>query len=672
MLRPGRFFWKLFLGNALLMAMVLGTAVWLIVGTVERAYRSDLTWRLRSQAAMVRQMVQGEFDAAHAPQLQRLARAFGEVKEADLRLTLIAPDGTVWADSEAEPARMDSHAERPEILQAMSEGWGDAERWSNTVHRHMKYVAVRVDDGQRVLGTVRVSMAVPSIAAHTGTMRELIWGVAAVALAAAVVLALGLAYVWSAPIRRITEAARSLSAGNLSARLPVGGQDEIGQMATSLNQMRESLTGQLHTIDRQRRSLEYLIRTLTEGVIVSDESGRIVLMNPTAFRFLNGAQTPNPAAAAGRNRPDCAPPDLELCVGRPVEACVNQPELRELLLSRNGSKPVGDASGALSLPGEANPRPIFETRIQVDHPAGPVHLLARASKIDLSPDGAGGAGSRGRLVVLTDITELTRTIRMKTDFVANASHELRTPLSTIRAAVETLLQMNTSEDPEAAGHFIQVIDRHTNRLEELVEDLLDLSRLESSSSHFPPEALDLREVLDELHGRFAQALGEKDLRWAASCSRDCERVEINRRLLRLVLENLVANAIKFTDAGRSVSVACHCIDEGVSIEVADEGCGIPLKYQDRVFERFYQVERARSESAGAQTGRRGTGLGLSIVRHAVAAMGGTVSLKSRPGEGTRVTVTIPQGTDRATGRAQLASQREGITARGEGAAFRRR
>ncbi len=644
MLRPGRFFWKLFLGNALLMAVVLGTAVWMIVGTVERAYRTDLTWRLRSQAAMVRQMVRGKLDTAHAAELQRLAAAFGDVKEADLRLTLIAADGTVLADSEAAPAQMDSHANRPEILQAMAEGWGDAERWSNTVHRDMKYAAVRVDDGDEVLGTVRVSMAVPSIAAHTGTMRELIWGVAAVALAAAVVLALGLAYVWSTPIRRITDAARSLSAGNLSARLPTGGHDEMGQMAASLNQMRESLTGQLHTIDRQRRSLEYLIRTLTEGVIVADGNGRIVLMNPTAHRFLNRAQNGEREAAGGGDRADCLAPDLELCVGRAVETCVHQSELRDLLLSRNGSEGLSDASGTLSLAGgDANPRAIYETRIQVEHAAGSVHLLARASEIDLSPDRAGGAGSRGRLVVLTDITELTRTIRMKTDFVANASHELRTPLSIIRASVETLLQINTQEDPEAASHFIEVIDRHTSRLEELVEDLLDLSRLESSSSHFPPEALDLREVLDELHGRFAQALGEKGLRWAASCSRNCERVGINRRLLRLVLENLVANAIKFTDAGRSVSVACHCVDEGVSIEVADEGCGIPLKDQDRVFERFYQVERARSESAVAQAGRRGTGLGLSIVRHAVAAMGGTVSLRSRPGEGTRVTVTIPQG-----------------------------
>lgn len=642
-MKPGRFFWKLFLGNALLMATVLGASTWLIVWEVEKASREQLTQRLLAQAVTIRHEVARFFDRDYLVDLQATAQELGREALADIRVTMVGIDGTVWADSEARPEAMESHGSRPEIVQALRDGWGEAERWSTTLKREMKYVAVLVAgaDGS-ALGTVRVSMPIPGVVAHTATMRRLIWQTAAIAVAAATALALGLAFGLGNPIRRITETARSLSRGDLSARTRVQGSDEIAQLAESLNQMRDSIARQLQTIDRQRTNLEYLIRSLSEGVIVAGPEGRIVLMNEAACRLLGAKPATELAPSPRGGIPGDGSGHIDLYVGRYLSDCITQPELKAFLLT-------GDLPSAETAPGDApmigrgltGVRAVRELRLQVEQPSGTVHLLARCSHIELPP--SEGEGERaGKLVVLTDITDLTRTIRMKTDFVANASHELRTPLSTIRASVETLEQINFVDDPKAAANFIRVIGKHTHRLEELVNDLLELSRLESVRTEFHPDHVRLDEMLDELQAGFAESIVNKGLNVEMNCPENCREIVVNRGLLRLVIDNLVANAIKFTEPPGRIWVHCARLGKSISIEVRDEGCGIPKEDQDRVFERFYQVERARSGAGRANPGDRGTGLGLSIVRHAVVAMHGNVLLKSQPGKGTSVTVFVPQ------------------------------
>jgi two-component system phosphate regulon sensor histidine kinase PhoR len=247
----------------------------------------------------------------------------------------------------------------------------------------------------------------------------------------------------------------------------------------------------------------------------------------------------------------------------------------------------------------------------------------------------------GRLLVLTDITELTRAVQVRSDFVANASHELRTPISAIRAAVDTVLKIDVARDAEHATRFLSVIARHTSRLEALVGDLLDLSRLESPTATFQPEVLRLQRLCDDLHDRWVSEIDGKKLRWRCDIGEDCPNVFANPYLFTLVLDNLVDNAVKFTDPGGQIGVGCRCDGVAVVIEVFDTGCGIATHEHQRVFERFYQVEVGRSSGVEGVPRPRGTGLGLSIVKHAVAAMGGSVHLDSAPGRGTRVIVTIP-------------------------------
>jgi signal transduction histidine kinase len=470
----GRIFWKLFLGNAVLMAAMLLTCVWIIIAEVDKFSQEDLTRTLSSQAQLVRHLIGERLDRAQAARLQEIAREIGPDDPSGMRLSIIAADGVVLADSQADPSTMESHNDRREIRDALRDGWGQETRLSHTLNRSMKYVAVRVGPAEAPVGTVRMAMPLNTFGQRTGSMRRLLWTIAAVALATAMFLALALARLWSRPIRRIMLTARDLSQGDLTARIPVQGRDELAALASSLNEMGE---------------------------------------------------------------------------------------------------------------------------------------------------------------------RLTRMLQVKADFAANASHELRTPLSSIRAAVETLLDVDMTREAGAARHFLEVIDRQSTRMQAMVGDLLNLSRIETSPDRFRPVEVSIPDLVEEMHTRFGERLGQKGIAWRPSVGDAVGRITVSIDLLRLVLENLIDNAIKFTDRGGSIQVNCRCrIDDGseeLTIEVADTGCGIPEDEQERVFERFYQVTRARS---GAD---RGTGLGLSIVRHAVAAMHGSVRLRSRVGRGTSITVSVP-------------------------------
>jgi len=626
---PGKLFWKLFLGNALLMAAATAVLLWAIIALLDRSQSQELTEHLKSQAAVLRQCVADRFDAGRGAELDRFVKTLGAQQANRLRYTLILADGTVLADSEADPAVMESHASRAEVRGALADGWGQDTRFSHTLSRETRYVAVRVGAGTAPAGVVRVAMPMRTIIERTRAAHRLVWAIGLAGLLTVVLLALGLARLWIRPIRRITLTARSLSRGDLSARVPVTGNDELAMLARSFNQMRDRLASHLEMIDRQRRTLESLVAQLGEGVVVAGPDGRIVLINPAAVRLLGLAPPQN---------------NLGTFEGRAVEQCIPQHGLQKMLLPNppgTGVPPDADDAAA-----ETGSR---DVPLHVQGPDGPVSLLVRASDVALPVfSGAGGehaeAGrpATGRLLVLTDVTELSRAIQVKTDFAANASHELRTPLAAIRAAVETLMQMDLTRDAGPAKDFLSVIDRHSERMQAMVADLLDLSRIESAPRQFEPETITIRDLFKDIRARFEDPILQRKLRWQEDVAEPLVSIRANPYLLRLALDNLVDNAIKFTDPGGQVRIACRRTGGGpgeappVAIEVADTGCGIPEAEQGRVFERFYQVGRARTG------GLRGTGLGLSIVRHAVAAMRGTVHLESRVGQGTRVTILIPQ------------------------------
>ena len=376
------------------------------------------------------------------------------------------------------------------------------------------------------------------------------------------------------------------------------GADELGVLHHAINRQRRRAQSALLEMQRERDTLRNVLRELLEGVIVVDAGGRIALLNPAAARLLN-------------LREDC-----QSLQGDPLEEAVPQHDVQRLLRA------------PLSSDGEAEQPPM---NIVVENAAGRTELAARAGALRI------GDSAQLRFVVLTDVTALSDALKMKADFVANASHELRTPLATIRAAIETLQHMDLAAEGEDAARFLELIDRHSGRLSDLVSDLLDLSRIESPEVAHPLREIDLPAALAELRERFSDKCRERRVQLETQVPSSAAEFRANPYLLQLILDNLVDNAVKFSQADSRVRVIATALPEHVRIEVIDSGCGIPEADRKRVFERFYQVERART---GATP--RGSGLGLAIVKHSTNVLGGTVGLRSRVGVGTTVTVVLPR------------------------------
>jgi len=628
LLRPGRYFWKLFIINGAVVAVILAPCLWVVMEQFRRFREEAISRHLLAQATVLKVAVGGRFARDYARELNELARQVGSAGHEDARVTFILADGTVIGDSSADFSKMGSHADRPEVIQALERGFAEVTRWSHTVTKGMKYVAVRVGPGETPRGVVRVSIPSRSIGARTEPVQRLLLTIGVLAVLSAILLALALALVWSRRIRRITTTAQSISRGDLSARVDVLGEDEVAQLGRSVNRMRDRLLNQLDTIDRQRRTLDSLISQLGEGVVVADGEGRIVLINSEAVEILQ-------LMRGGT---------CDSCVGLALEHCVPQRRLQDML--RSGVRRGGFGDGEPNLGqngGTAKRPPAHSEEIELQLTAGTDirTVLARAFDVRLPAIAETSRSDRpathvGRALVLTDITELAKAMQAKADLAANASHELRTPLSAIRAAVDTLKSIDWNGDPSAAAKFVGVLDRQSARMEAMIADLLELSRLESGTNRFESAQFSAKALLDELRSAFAAAVADKRLNWKTSLSDPALTCTVSIELLRITLRNLIDNAIRFTAPGGEVEVSCRPEGAGVVFEVADTGCGIAAHEQRRIFERFYQVERARSGPD------RGTGLGLSIVRHAVAAMNARVSLQSTLGKGTRVTIQLTQ------------------------------
>ncbi len=633
---PSRLLWKLFVGYATLTVVALATSGLLIVRELEAFHADELTEHLHAQAITLKSLVRGQLKDGQTERLDRIAKEVGGHEANGLRVTIVSTDGTVLGDSQADISHMDSHHDREEIQAAVEKGWGESTRWSDTLGRRLKYVAVRVGSRDDPEGVVRVALAESTIGTRTHAIRRMIWTIVIVAMAATGVFSLVLTRLWTLPIRRITQIASRLSHGDLSARVVVRGSDELACLARSINEVGDHLDTHISTIDGQRRTLEALLDQLEEGVVVAGPDGKIILSNPATARLLQPVEDARSVARSW--------------VGRPIEQCVPQHDLQRLLLGWE-PRQVAEASvdEQSSIVSGHDGRSAREIRLDLRRNGGTITLLARGSDIEIPPrmvkdgsDGGSGKVLMGRILALTDITDIARTMQMKTDFVANASHELRTPLTAIRAAVETLMNADTGEDVASTKRFLRIIERHSGRLEALVADLLALSRVESTTRDPKSSVIDVQQFRSELSEKWADRIRDKGLQWDCTLSSNLREMTADVDLVRLVLDNLIENAIKFTDSGGRVTAAFKREGDTIIIEVIDEGCGIPTHEQGRVFERFYQVAGARSEAERTGVESRGTGLGLAIVQHAVASMNGSVSLNSEVGSGTQVTVTIPQ------------------------------
>ncbi|MBL8877642.1 MAG: HAMP domain-containing protein [Phycisphaerales bacterium] len=610
---------KLLFGNAALLAILifLGVGVGSILTFKTR--QTAMAQVTRSDANALRLLID---QAPNEPNWELIFQSFGDPA---VRILRVDEAGNVLA---AFGAPHDVELERmaaPELESLKSQP-------SVTTERVLAGQRWRIEGRRCQRGAVWVAHQYeqyPLIDVRLGV------SIVAVALLLAVVnlsIGAGVARQNAEPLRRISEAARRLATGDVTSRADALKSGDLGALARAINEIRDRLAAHRETVNRQQITLDALLSQLHEGIVVATADGRIALINATALRMMNVTGLSAPTAE-----------DCRRLTGAALERAVPRRDLQDLLRLESIS-----TDGLRDTEREARvDESMREARIQLDQPGGDMHLLARASHIVLP--GTGEQPDRGRLLVLTDITELARTVQIKSEFVANASHELRTPLTAIRSAIEALLDMDLTHERDYAQKFLRMIDRHSVRLIALVSDLLDLSKIESPVRAFETQRMDWMHVSRDLFERFENRITAKSIRWNCPIRGDGHRsFYASAYLLTLVLDNLVDNALKFTPEEGTITVEFSRTENEAVIAVMDSGCGIAPEHHRRVFERFYQVDRGRSGED------RGTGLGLSIVRNAVNAMRGNIELTSQPGTGTRFTLHIPQtaaahlGTDAQT------------------------
>ncbi|WP_437650129.1 HAMP domain-containing sensor histidine kinase [Sorangium sp. So ce362] len=439
-------------------------------------------------------------------------------------------------------------------------------------------------------------------AALSRSRRTLLFGMGAV-IVVAVSVGAATTFFMTRPIRRLTRFALAMSEGDLSTRAPLRGSGELRQLARALNHLTSELSRSIADVRTERDLLAGILDGMSEGVLVLDRDGRILLAN-RALRAMASLD--------------------EDALGRSVIESIRNARLTEAIqLAGQRDEPV-DVEVEL---GRTLPRRLL---VRVSRRKGP----ARAGRdaLDARAEHGGASAEPGLIAVFHDVTDLRRLETIRTDFVANVSHELRTPVTAISTAAETL-QLGALQDPLEAAEFVDVIDRHAKRLRHLVDDLLDLSKIEAKSFPLALAALDIAPAIDHVTHLLAEAARRRRVTLTVDAAA-LAPARCDRRALEQVLMNLLDNAIKYAGEGAHVTVKARSIDHQVTIAVADDGPGIPPHHLGRIFERFYRVDAGRSRDLG------GTGLGLAIVKHLVELMNGSIEVESTIGRGTQFTVRL--------------------------------
>ncbi|MCG7408359.1 cell wall metabolism sensor histidine kinase WalK [Paenibacillus sp. ACRRX] len=458
-----------------------------------------------------------------------------------------------------------------------------------------KVLAQPIQYGAKNLGALYVVASMKDLYDTIDNINRIFLSGMAIALGLTAVLGIILAHTITQPIKDITKQATRVAEGNFEGQVPVLGNDEIGQLSEAFNDMTRRLQEALSVNEEEKEKLASILTNMSDGVLATDEHGRVIVMNKRASLMLRI----RPAACEGKQ--------LSALLG------LSELELRER---------VEDKTNWMLLPVHA------EEEGEADHDS----IL----RVTFTPIHRRGEGITGTIVVLQDVTEQEKLDQSRREFVANVSHELRTPLTTIKSYVEAL-DDGALDEPQLAGRFVGVIHNETERMIRLVTDLLHLSRLDSKQAKIRMQPIEISELLEEVVDRFSFQFQNKHIQSVVQIEFGIPKVTMDRDQIDQVLDNLVSNAFKYTPEQGTITLSASITDDCkyVAIVVQDDGMGIPEKDVERIFERFYRVDKARSRNMG------GTGLGLSIAREMVISHGGTIGIESEWNEGTCVTFTLP-------------------------------
>jgi two-component system phosphate regulon sensor histidine kinase PhoR len=562
---------------ALILAATLGLTFY-VSDQVRQARLADLEAQLLANARLLGDTIGPLLSSGTgAEDLDLLAKRWSESLEA--RVTIIGAEGTVLGESHTDWARMDNHLDRPEVQEALRVGDGSSIRFSETLGYDLMYVALPMTDPNsgQVLGYMRVSLAVRDIEANVGQLRNSIMTAGLITAVLAGLLALAIAERTARPVRELTEVAERMANGDLSARLYSSSRDEIGQLTHAFNHMADQLRAQMNTLAEERGRLAAVLDHMADGVLITDETGQVQLINVTACRLFDTTE--------------------DKALGRTFAQVVPHHQLIELW------KRCHEQGEELT-----------ET-IEISH----YNLFLQAIVTPFEE-----AHAQGYLVIFQDLTRIRRLETVRRDFISNISHELRTPLAGLKALVDTL-RGGAIKDPPAAKRFLKRMDTEVDTLTQMVQELLELSRVESGQVPLQLAATPVADIIVPPTDRLRPQARRAGLDLTIDLPAHLPQVMADAERVQMVVTNLVHNSVKFTPPGGRISVSAELKRTEVILSVKDTGVGIPAEDLSRIFERFYKADRARSGG--------GTGLGLAIAKHIIQGHGGRIWAESVEGQG---------------------------------------
>ena len=598
MLLKSFYFWRTYIGYVLV--ALIGTFLFAmsLVGRFEKQIEEKADSTLLYNAQLLSQVLVAPLQNLNYPQVREMAESVAQ--NADLRVTVIDNNGVVLSDNFENPFTMDNHLRRPEILLASSAGIGRASRYSFTLEEQFNYLAVPMLLQDQIVGFVRTARASTAMQAEISEANSVLLRNAAIATFFVLLLAFYLSARQAMKVLELTAMAEEISRGNFSRRIPVENALGLKKLAQAINKMARSSAQSVTEITTDRNRLATVFTCMVEGVVDVDMDQNILHINEAAVRMLS------------INEKDS--------LGKPLWLEIRNQEIISAL-----DKAIKTSS-------------VIKTQTRLDH-----ELVQRVVDIYAASLSDDQGEPIGAVLVLHDITDLKNLERVRTDFVANASHELKTPITAIRGLTETIID-DDQVDKETMVHFLKRVHAQSLRLSQLVGDLMTISRLESSDSREDFTKINFADLIRRALRAALSTAEQKGHTLVADLPEKDIELYGDRQNLSQLLDNLIDNAMKYTTESGTINITLKVEGQTALLEVTDSGIGISPQHQKRVFERFYRVDKARSQSLG------GTGLGLSIVKNIVEKHGGTVSVRSQLGSGSTFIIRLPMdnaGTEQA-------------------------
>jgi len=569
-------FVKIFGGYILIVIIILAITLPLSFRAVRHNHIDTLTANLKNLCFTLNLKISPLLENNQIEELDTLIKKLGE--QINTRLTIINPEGVVFADSEKIPTLMENHKNRIEIIQAINDGLGTSLRYSASVKEEMLYVAMPIVVDGKVIGVLRASLFLELINNLLNDLKKNIIKIAAIIVVILLIGAFLFSRSFSKPINELGIASRKVAKGDFSTKVFLNSKNEIRELADSFNYMTDQINTLFTQLSLQKEELNSIISSIKEGLCVIDKEGVISISNESFRKIVQNNSVK----------------------GKLYKEVLDKTRFDKLIKEvRNEKKNIVD-------------------EIEMYNRTFLCSAASCSNKEDI-------------VITLHDISKIKNLERTKKDFVSNVSHELRTPLTAIKGFVETLQDTDNIDENQ---HYLNIINRHTDRVIRIVNDLLLLSKLEGTTDSLECEKVNLNDLIENIVKIFEHRLNEKNLALKFNTDDNLPIINADPFKLEQVFINLIDNAIKYTEKGEVV-VSLNHNSQMVIIEIQDTGICIPQEHLSRIFERFYVVDSSRSRKLG------GTGLGLSIVKHIILLHNGKIEVKNIPGAGTNFIVTLP-------------------------------